>query len=187
MLHMTPNGGPALFGIPFLHPEGQGFLGVIGSTTGVAAAVFYVRACRRFELRTILIGSFVAAGVGGLATLFYTTATNARILAGLGGFVGTMVELAIMDLALRATPAGAEGMGFSLLMSARNIFLFAADWAGSNLLDKHIATFNGVVWIGAIWTTLAAALVLWLPHHLVRRKEAEVLEDYPAPATAVQE
>jgi len=183
LLHMTTNRGPGLPG--FL--GGQGFLGVIGATTGLAAAGFYVWACRRFDLRTMLIGSFVAAGIGGLGVLFYTTATNARILAALGGFVGTLVELAIMDLALRATPAGAEGMGFSLLMSARNIFLFAADWAGSNLLDKHIASFDAVVWISAVWTILAAALVLWLPHHLVRRKEAEVLEEYPAPATAVQE
>lgn len=183
LLHMTTNSGPGLPG--FL--GGQGFLGVIGAVTGLAAAGFYVWACRRFDLRTMLIGSFVAAGVGGLGFLFYTTATNARILAGLGGFVGTLIELAVMDLALRATPAGAEGMGFSLLMSARNIFLFAADWAGSNLLDKHVASFNGVVWIGAIWTALAAALVLWLPHHLVRRKEAEVLAEYPEPATAPQE
>jgi hypothetical protein len=135
----------------------------------------------------MLIASLVAAGVGGLAFLFYTTATNARIISLLGGFVGTLVELALMDLALRATPAGAEGMGFSLLMSARNLCLFAADWGGSKLLDTHTASFEGIVVIGAIWTLPAVALALLLPRHLVRRKEAEVLEEYPEPATMVQE
>jgi hypothetical protein len=183
LLHMTTNSGPGLPG--FL--GGQGFLGVIGASGGLASAAFYAWACRRFDLRTMLIGSFVAAAVGGLGLLFYTTATNARILAGLGGFVGTMVELAVMDLALRATPAGAEGMGFSLLMSARNICLFAADWVGSTLLDKHVASFESVVVIGAVWTAGAAVLALVLPGHLVRRKEVEILEEYPAPPTALQE
>ena len=183
MLHMTTNSGPGLPG--FL--GGQGFLGVIGALGGLASAAFYAWACRRHDLRTMLAGSLIVGGLGTLALLFYTTATNARIIAGFGGFAGTLGELAIMDLALRATPAGAEGMGFSLLMSARNLCLFAADWAGSTLLDKHVATFDGVVWIAAIWTVATAALAFVLPRHLMRRKEAEVLAEYPEPATAIQE
>jgi MFS family permease len=183
VLHMTTNSGPGLPG--FL--GGQGFLSVIGASGGLASAAFYAWVCRRHDLRTTLAGALVASGVVGLGLLFYTTATNARILAAIGGFGGTLVELALMDLALRATPAGAEGMGFSLLMSSRNLCLFAADWAGSKLLDTHLASFEAVVWITSIWTAACAALVFLLPHHLTRRKDAEVYEEYPEPATAVQE
>ena len=45
-----------------------------------------------------------------------------------GGFGGTLPELALMDLAVRATPIGAEAMGFALLMSARNICALGADF-----------------------------------------------------------
>ena len=183
LLHMTTNSGPGLPG--FL--GGQGFLAVIGAVGGLASAVFYAWACRRNNLRTMLAGGLIASGVVGLGFLFYTTAANARILALIGGFAGTLVELAVMDLALRASPALAEGMGFSLVMSARNLCVFLADWVGSKLLDTHLASFEGVVWIGAIWTAACAVLAFILPAHLVRRREAEVLESYPEPATAVQE
>jgi hypothetical protein len=36
-----------------------------------------------------------------------------------------------MDLAARATPKGREGLGYSLMLSVRNVALFGADVVGS--------------------------------------------------------
>jgi hypothetical protein len=38
---------------------------------------------------------------------------------------------------VRSTPAGSEGLGFSILVSVRNLALFGTDWFGSNLLDQY--------------------------------------------------
>ena len=61
------------------------------------------------------------------------------------GFGYSLAELALMDLAVRATPAGSEGMGFSLMMSVRNLALFGTDWFGSKLMDQYHVTFNSLV------------------------------------------
>ena len=51
----------------------------------------------------------------------------------------------MMDLAVRATPSGSEGLGFSLMMSVRNFTLFGSDWIGSKLLDAYHLHFNTLV------------------------------------------
>jgi hypothetical protein len=170
-----------------MKPTGQGFLQLIAALGGFGAAGFYAWACRRHDLRTMLAACVAAAALTGAGFIFYTSVDNARILSALGGFGGTLLELALMDLAVRATPAGAEGMGFALMMSARNVCALGADWIGSTLLDKHYFDFNGMVLLGAGWTLVAAPMAFLLPHHLTRRKDAEIYEEFPEPETMVQE
>src|SRR3954470_22340234 len=61
------------------------------------------------------------------------------------GQLHTLAELALMDLAVRATPAGSEGLGFSLMVSVRNLALFGTDWFGSHLLDEYHFSFDSLV------------------------------------------
>ena len=49
---------------------------------------------------------------GQFSHLFYSSAGRAQAIEGLNGFGYTLAELALMDLAVRATPAGSEGLGF---------------------------------------------------------------------------
>ena len=58
-----------------------------------------------------------------LGYLFYSSLGRAQVIEGFNGFGYTLAELALMDLAVRATPAGSEGLGFSLMMSVRNLAL----------------------------------------------------------------
>jgi len=51
-----------------------------------------------------------------------------------------------MDLAIRATPAGSEAFGFSLLMSVRNFALFGTDWFGS-CLDRPAFIGRSIPWL----------------------------------------
>ena len=171
--------------------QGQGFLGMISGVCGVAAAVVYGLACRRFNLRTLLIVCLSAATIANLGYLYYASVLDAQLIEGFNGFGFTLAELALMDLAVRATPAGSEGLGFSLMLSVRNFALFGTDWLGSTLLETYHFKFNTLVLANAATTLVTVPLVLLLPLVLVRRRDAEVeaaelYEDGAAPRTAPQ-
>jgi hypothetical protein len=166
--------------------QGQGTLALIFGLCGVAAAVGYGYACRRVNLRILLIICLSAASLGRLGYLFYSSVSRAHVIAGVDGFSFTLAELALMDLAVRATPAGNEGLGFSLLMSVRNFALFGTDWLGSTLIDTCHFKFNALVAASAATMLVTVPLVLLLPRILVRRKDAELYEEAPAPAEAIQ-
>jgi BT1 family len=48
-----------------------------------------------------------------------------------------IAEVAILDLAARATPKGCEGLGYSLMVSFSNVAQFGADIVGSYLADHN--------------------------------------------------
>jgi MFS family permease len=165
---------------------GQGYLGLIGSVCAIAAPFFYIWACRRHNLRVMLVGCLGVAALATLAYMFYSSVPNARIIEGLNGFTVTISEVALMDLAVRATPPGSEGLGFSLMVSVRNFALFGTDWLGSLMLDKLHLPFNDLVLANAATTAIAVPLVFLLPAVLVRRKDAELYETYPEPESQIQ-
>ncbi len=169
-----------------LNTQGQGTLALIFGLCGVVAAVGYGYACRRLNLRSLLIICLLAATLGHLSYLFYSSVARAHVIAGIDGFTFTLAELALMDLAVRATPAGSEGLGFSLMMSVRNFALFGTDWLGSTLIDSFHFKFNSLVIANAATTAVTVPLVLLLPMILVRKKDAELYEEAPAPAEAIQ-
>jgi len=86
---------------------------------------------------------------------------------------------------MRATPAGSEGLGFSLMMSVRNMALFGTDWFGSKLLDQYHFSFNSLVIANSVTTLITVPLVFLLPRLIVGHKDAEVVEE-PAPRTAIE-
>jgi predicted MFS family arabinose efflux permease len=169
-----------------LNTEGQGFLQLIAGVAGVLAAVTYGYACRKLNLRSLLIGCLTLATVFNLGYLFYSSVGNARIVEGLNGLGYTFAELALMDLAVRATPAGSEGLGFSLMMSVRNLALFGTDWFGSKLLDQYHISFNSLVISNSATTLITVPLVFLLPRLLISKKDAEPPEEAPAAREALQ-
>ena len=88
---------------------------------------------------------------------------------------------------MRATPAGSEGLGFSLMMSVRNLALFGTDWLGSKLLDQYHVQFNSLVLMNAATTLMTVPLVFLLPRLLVSKKDAELYEEAPAPRTVLRQ
>jgi len=157
-----------------LDTQAQGFLQLIAGVCGVLAALGYGILCRRLNLRTLLVGCIIFATVTNLGYLFYSSAGRAQVIEGLNGFGYTLAELALMDLAVRATPAGSEGLGFSLMVSVRNLALFGTDWFGSHLLDEYHFSFDSLVLANSLTTLIAVPLVFLLPRLLVIRKDAEV-------------
>src|SRR6202043_743917 len=155
-----------------LGTQAQGFLQLIAGVCGVVAAVGYGILCRRLNLRSLLVGCMVLATAANLGYLFYSSAGRAQAIEGLNGFGYTLAELALMDLAVRATPAGSEGLGFSLMMSVRNLALFGTDWFGSKLLDDYGFQFSTLVITNSLTTFLTVPLVFWLPKALISKTDA---------------
>lgn len=156
-----------------LNTQTQGYLQFLSGVCGVLAAVGYGFLCRRFNLRRLLVWCLLFGTAANLGYIFYTSFARAQVIEGFNGFGYTLAELALMDLAVRATPAGSEGLGFSLMMSVRNLALFGTDWFGSKLLDTYHLAFNSLVMANAATTLIAVPLVFLLPLLIVGHKDAE--------------
>jgi hypothetical protein len=191
LFYIAPGFGTALFykqqNDLHMSTGAQGYLQLVASVCGIAASVGYGFVCRRLNLRVLLLGCLLAATAGNLGYLYYTSFTKAQFIDGLNGFAYNLAELALMDLAIRATPRGSEGMGFSLMMSVRNLALGGTDWLGSKLLDDYHVPFSGLVISNSVTTLIAVPLVFLLPRLLVGSKDAELYREAPAPRTAPQE
>jgi len=108
-----------------------------------------------------------------LTYLFYTSEVRAMFIEAQGGFVGTLAELVMMDMAVRATPKGCEGMGFSLMMSVRNTGIGVSDILGSRLIEKYHFTLFNLVWLNAGTTALVLIAIPFLPRLLMDRSDAK--------------
>ena len=164
----------------------QGFLQLIAGVCGILAAIGYGILCRRLNLRTLLVWCMLIATIANLGYLFYSSLGRAQAIDGLNGFGYTLAELALMDLAVRSTPAGSEGLGFSIMISVRNLALFGTDWFGSNLLDQYDLSFSSLVVANSATTLIAVPLVLLLPRLIVARKDGEISQQAPALKTAIE-
>jgi type IV secretory pathway VirB2 component (pilin) len=175
-----------------LNTQGQGLLVFLSGVCGVFAATLYgAYACRRFNLRALLMWCVAFGTAANLGYLFYSSVGHARLIESFNGFGYTLAEVAMMDLAVRATPSGSEGLGFSLMMSVRNFTLFGSDWFGSKLLEAYHLHFNTLVLANAATSLIVIPLALLLPALIVNLKDAQptdsLPEILPVPPRAIQE
>jgi predicted MFS family arabinose efflux permease len=152
--------------------EIQGWIGFTASIAGVLTALAYGWACERLSLRTLLFWGIAISTVTNLLYIFYASIPLAFTIDTINGFAFTLAELTLMDLAVRATPAGSEGLGYSLMLSVRNLALFGTDVLGSKLLDSYGWSFNDLVYANSATTALALPFVFLLPLALVGRHDA---------------
>jgi hypothetical protein len=117
----------------------------------------------------LLIGVATSAA-GTLLYLFYSTWTRAIFIESQNGLFFSLAELALLDLAARATPKGCEGLGYSLMLSIRNVAGSGADIVGSHLAD-HKWPFGSLVFLNAGTTAIVLLLLPFLPAALMRSKD----------------
>ena len=158
-------------------PPYIGLMETIEGVAGLIGAAIYGVICRRFNLRQLLTA---AIAVNALATLLYLgyTGQTAPMIHVLSGFAVVFSELSLMDLAVRSTPRGCESLGFSLMMSARNLALGSSDVIGSRLMDSHGWVFHQLVWLNAGTTALVLLFIPFLPRSIMSRKDGDLA---PAP------
>ncbi|HLK92502.1 MAG TPA: hypothetical protein VKZ18_21580 [Polyangia bacterium] len=149
-----------------------GRLASLEGAAGIAFALVYALVCTRFSLRTLII--FATAG-NAAATLLYLgyNAHTAYAIHVLGGAVGVISEVALMDLAVRSTPRGCEALGFALMISVRNFGIAMSDVVGSKLMDQAHLSFNTLILVNAATTAAVLLFVPALPRAVVLRKEGE--------------
>ena len=147
-----------------------GNLGVFSGAFAILAAILYGQLIKRVHIRILLFIGVATAASGTLLYLFYSTWTRALFIESQNGLFFGFAELAILDLAARATPKGCEGLGYSLMLSIRNVALFGADVVGSYLAD-HKWPFANLVYLNAGTTAIVLILLPLLPAALMRSKD----------------
>jgi hypothetical protein len=147
-----------------------GNLGVFSGAFAILAAILYGLLIKYVHIRILLFIAIATAAAGTLFYLFYSTWTRALLIESQSGFFGGLAELAILDLAARATPKGCEGLGYSLMLSIRNVAASGADVVGSYLAD-HNWQFAHLVYLSAGTTAIVLILLPLLPAALMRSKD----------------
>ena len=158
-------------------PQAQGILNTIAAVGAISGAITYGFACRRFGLRTMLLACLSIATATTLGFLFYSSVLNAQIIQAIDGFGAALATVALVDLSVRATPRGSEGLGYALMISISNFARLGTDWVGSAMLDKLHLPFSNLVLMNAATTLVAVPFVLLLPGVLVTRREGEAAKD----------
>lgn len=150
-----------------------GNLGVFSGFCAILATVVYGQLIKRVQIRTMLWIGIATAAFGTLFYLFYSTWMHAIFIESEYGFLFAFAEVALLDLAARATPPGCEGLGYSLILSVRNVAYFGADILGSYLAD-HNWPFANLVYLNAGTTAIVLLLLPFLPAALMRSKDGAV-------------
>lgn len=163
-----------------------GNIGIFQGSATVLGALAYGYLIQRFPIRNIIMVSVFVGSISTMAYLLYNPGgaayTRAILIDSQAGFFGGLVEMSLMDLAARATPKGSEGLGYSLIMSARNLALFGSDILGSKLADSgwHLpfvhgdmqgTTFHSLVYLNAGSTLLVVLVAPFLPGAIMRSKD----------------
>ena len=160
----------------------QQFIGNLGMMTGImgaVAALGYLFLCRRLTLRHALIFCIGMEILGGLSYRLYLGPTSAAVVSGFSGLTNTLAELALMDLAARATPRGSESVGYGLMISIHNFATGMGDVLGSHLLQRYGLNFHQLVYLNAGTTALVFLIVPFLPRLLMNSRDGDT-----APASA---
>lgn len=175
LFYLAPGLSTALFyrqqDVLKMSTEVQGWLLLAGGVSGMVAAAVYAVLCRKYSLRALMYGCLFAGGAANIVYLWYSSVTNAYLIDTLNGFGYSLAELALMDLAIRATPAGSEGLGFSLMMSVRNLCLFGTDKIGASLIENYHWEFNTLVVLNTVTTLCTIPLIYFLPAALVAHRD----------------
>src|SRR5262249_27106427 len=128
--------------------------------------------CRRVPLRISLVVGILLSAASGLLYLRYDSAHAAVLIDSAATLVGTLATLPLYDLASRAAPPGVESFAFSLMMSIRNIAIFAiSDPLGSHLYSDYHVSFKQLVWVNSGSTAAVLLFIPLLPAALLATRE----------------
>jgi hypothetical protein len=160
-----------------LSTQQQGNLISMAGAFGVLGAFLYgAFAAKRFMLRHLLPACIVIGASAQAAYVFYNSYAGARIIDSYNGFGFTLAEVALMHLAVRATPAGCESLGFAIMMAVRNFGLFGGDYLGAALQDHYHLSFHTLSAINAAVSLLAIPVALLVPAAIMMARDAEKID-----------
>jgi MFS family permease len=142
----------------------QGLMFFLNGIFAMATAALYgTYAAKRWTLRKLLFWCILAGAVAQMCYAFYDSMVQAYIIEALWGLGWASADMALTDLYLRATPAGSEALGFSLMVSVRNLSLFGADWLGAKAMETYHFQFGTMAIANGLVSLIALPLIFLLP------------------------
>ena len=151
-----------------------GFLGTVAAAAGMAAAVLYYPACRRYNLRSLVAISIVLHALAALLYLGYRSHESAILISAINGATGTLAMLPVYDIALRATPRGSEAIGYAVMMSMWNLTNAFSDLTGSYIFDLLGRNLTPLIFLDAFTSFIVIVAVPFMPRALSTREDALV-------------
>jgi predicted MFS family arabinose efflux permease len=168
----------------------QGFMLFLNGFFGIVTATIYGRyACKRWNLRTLLLWCIVIGACAQMGYALYTSVDRAYIIESLWGLGWSAADMCLCDLYMRATPSGSEALGFSLMVSVRNLSLFGADVLGAKAMDAFHIHFSTMAIANGLISLITVLFIFVLPGFIVDRKDssAEAQKIPPSAIKAVAE
>jgi len=168
----------------------QGVMLFLNGAFGIATAAIYGSyACKRWNLRKLLFGCIIIGAAAQMCYALYTSMPRAYIIESLWGLGWSAADMSLTDLYMRATPGGSEGLGFSLMVSVRNLSLFGADVLGAKAMEAFHLHFATMAIANGLISLIAVPFIFLLPGRIVDRMDtaAEAAELHPALERTLQE
>jgi len=164
----------------------QGFMLFLNGFFGIVTATIYGRyACKRWNLRTLLLWCIIIGACAQMGYALYTSVDRAYIIESLWGLGWSAADMCLCDLYMRATPAGSEALGFSLMVSVRNLSLFGADVLGAKAMDAFHIHFSTMAIANGLISLITVPFIFFLPGFIVDRKDSSA-EAERVPASSLK-
>jgi MFS family permease len=143
-----------------LSPLTIGWLDTVGGLTGVLGAAAYGRLIGARGLRWWLRAAVAGGALLSLSYLLFLGPWSCALAVALTGLIGVAFRLALMDLAARACPEGAEAAAFAAYMAVFNLAASTSNFAGGWLweaLKTRVAPYGAVAALTLVGAACTAA------------------------------
>jgi predicted MFS family arabinose efflux permease len=142
-----------------------------GGFAMLTAAIYGTWAAKRWTLRVLLFWCILVGAIAQICYAFYNSMSEAYVIESLWGLGWAAADMCLTDLYLRATPAGSEALGFSLMVSVRNLSLFGADWLGAKAMETYHLQFSTMAIANGVVSLIALPFVFLLPGLIVDHRD----------------
>ena len=150
----------------------QGYMLFLNGIFAIGTAAIYGSfAVKRWTLRKLLLFCIVAGALAQMCYALYNSMHAAYVIESLWGLGWASADMTLTDLYMRATPAGSEALGFSLMVSVRNFSLAGADWLGSKAMETYHIHFGTMAIANGAISLIAIPFIFLLPGFIVDRKD----------------
>jgi predicted MFS family arabinose efflux permease len=143
-----------------------------GGFAVVTATAYGAYFAKRWPLRRLLFWFILAGALAQMSYAFYDTMPEAYVIESLWGLGWAAADMALTDLYMRSAPKGSEALGFSLMVSVRNLSLFGADWIGAKAMEAYDLHFSTMAIANGVVSMIALPFVFLLASRVVDHKDS---------------
>ena len=148
-----------------------GNLGFTNAAGSVIATLTYALIVRRLALKILLAFGVATTAISVFFYIFYNSYALGSAIDFQYGFFFGFCEVALIDLAARATPAGCEGIGYSCILSMRNLSGNLSDTFGAYLHDAFRFGWSTMVTLNGATTAIVLILLPFMPKMLMGSRD----------------